>query len=519
MAEDITKNPLYIGATNFANLQKQYTANQIEQSTTRDASGNILWKEGVNIADIPKTAPAATIIPPTTTDMPNTSDLLSGGSVNLKDLTSGTSTTDMAAARNAVAESALSGISYQYDALLAQQQAAVEKKKSDQEMLVQNEKSYLTPSLVTQKRSQALASDRKLFEVEENVRLLGDIRSQIAADKSALEQGIIYEQSRPVRQSLLQGRTAELQSQGVAKINALNATAAVVQGNIDLAASYAKATQDAIEGDYQEQRDAINTLLDLDEKALVRLTDEEKGILDTRNKLIEQTILQNQKNVDDVFTLIQSAPAAAADGKVSFSDSLETALGKMLPFMSDRDKLMFQAELDSKNRTNRGGSGSGTSEVDRAKILKGMTEAEKKAYAGVLDELKGKTQAEILAYLQENEKSLAIKLGSDEAFLMLMDDLGVTAEGGGSLKDQYDTLTTTTEKLSFVSKNKEALIAELGKDGYRELLTDAGKNVESESVAANRQVIRNENVDANFANNKSIIGKVGGFIKNLFVGK
>lgn len=512
MAEDLTKNPLYIGATNFANLQKQYTANQIEQATTRDTSGNIFWKEGVNIADIPKTATAATIIPPTTTDIPKTSDILAGGTVNLKDLTSGTSATDLATARNAVAESALSGVSYQYDALLAQEQAAIEKKKAEQENLVQQEKSYLMPSLITKKREQALEADRKLFEVEQNVRVLGEIRSQIAAAKAALEQGMIYEQGRPVRQSLLQGRTAELQSQGVAKINALNATASVIQGNIDLAASYAKATQDAIEGDYQEQFNAITTLLELDNNELIRLTDREKEILDARNGILEQTILQKQKDIDNVFTLITSAPYAAADGKVSFSDSLETALGKMLPFMSDRDKLMFQAELDAKNRTNTGGSGgsgsvgsfieggtTGSSTFDS--FLSTLTPKQQQAVAKAIDDIQttaqnrvGKdtivTTEDLIATAKSMRASIIAQVGEEgyNAILNSFTETDAEADYTATVIAEMEKVAkTTTEKLNWLIKHKQDVIDIIGEEGYRRILTSLP--TDSESSKAKRDLL------------------------------
>jgi hypothetical protein len=53
-------NPLYIGATNWANLQKQYTPYQLSQSTVRTKDG-IYWKEGVNISELPAEDPTKTI--------------------------------------------------------------------------------------------------------------------------------------------------------------------------------------------------------------------------------------------------------------------------------------------------------------------------------------------------------------------------------------------------------------------------------------------------------------------------
>jgi hypothetical protein len=54
------KNPLYIGAANWANLQKQYTPFQLQQATIR-TNGGIYWNENVNISEIPRTDPTQQI--------------------------------------------------------------------------------------------------------------------------------------------------------------------------------------------------------------------------------------------------------------------------------------------------------------------------------------------------------------------------------------------------------------------------------------------------------------------------
>ena len=53
-------NPLYIGSTNWANLQKQYTPYQLQQATIRTKDG-IFWNENINIAEIPRTDPTQQI--------------------------------------------------------------------------------------------------------------------------------------------------------------------------------------------------------------------------------------------------------------------------------------------------------------------------------------------------------------------------------------------------------------------------------------------------------------------------
>lgn len=53
-------NPLYIGATNWANIQKAYTPYQIQQSTVRTKDG-IYWNPNVNIAEIQRVDPSTQI--------------------------------------------------------------------------------------------------------------------------------------------------------------------------------------------------------------------------------------------------------------------------------------------------------------------------------------------------------------------------------------------------------------------------------------------------------------------------
>lgn len=50
-------NPLYIGSTNWTELQKTYTPYQLEKAVTRNQSG-IYWNPDVNIGDIPRIDPA-----------------------------------------------------------------------------------------------------------------------------------------------------------------------------------------------------------------------------------------------------------------------------------------------------------------------------------------------------------------------------------------------------------------------------------------------------------------------------
>lgn len=364
-------NPLYIGPTNFGNIQKQYTPYQIEQATTRDAQGNIFWKEGVNIADVPKSQQQAPFKAPTTIAMPSTSTLPSSPAPSQATVTKPSSAMDaFAQAQSAAAETYLTGIKGSIDTLLAQQQQMQTAAKE----AAQKETSGLKNRLLSivdggNQAQNALDTARNLFKVEQSIQSLTMIQEKIAAATSALNQGLLYEEGRPVRMQLLVGRSAELKKQGIATIGALQASAEVVRGNIDLARAYASDTIAAIKQDNAEKRSALDTLLGLASDDLIRLSKEEKDTIDRRMSLLEAEDERLEKQKDQLLDLAIKYPNAFASGSVTFTDSPEQALEKMLPTMSAQEKQLFDLDVKAKqaaiaktNKAGSGGSGSGSSE-------------------------------------------------------------------------------------------------------------------------------------------------------------
>lgn len=170
--------------------------------------------------------------------------------------------------------------------------------------------------------------------------------------------GLIYEQDRPAREQLIVGRSASLQKQGLATIGALQATAQVLQGNIDLAKTYADATISAITSDNKQQLDALGTLLDLHNKNLVTLQGDEKTIVDSRITSLKDQEKQIQDNKDYVTKLMVDHPVAFQKGGVTLLDTKETALKKMLPYLAAAE----QQKLDTS--TNKDGPA-----ADKAQLL------------------------------------------------------------------------------------------------------------------------------------------------------
>jgi hypothetical protein len=423
---EATKNPLYIGSTNYGELQKKYSANQIEQATRRDESGNIFWREGVDINTVPKASDSATIIPNTTSGTPNASDVINGGSVNIDDITRKTDKTSQDAALSSVARSSLQGTSAQIDSLQSQRDRYYTEQQAQTEQDIKTDRTKVNN--LVQKQSDEISKARESYiaTYDKNILALNKINDQISSISSALEQGIIYEESRPARLEFVQGRASELQKQGNAKLNALNTASSIIQNNITLAGQFADRQKEFIGDVYAEQISAAELMLDLDNDNKISLDADEKEIFNSRIALLNEQSQREKDEIDKVAELAKIAPYAFVDGGVSFDDSLEQAMMKMMPYMSERDKLLFQAELASQNALTasrgRSGSGSGgTDTMDESKIFRDMSVTEKDNYASEIEKVKKlKTVEERIKYLQENEDVITARVGSPEAFELLV---------------------------------------------------------------------------------------------------
>jgi len=149
------------------------------------------------------------------------------------------------------------------------------------------------------------------------------------------------------------GAESTLMKQGLATIGALQGTAAVIKGNLDLARAFGDSTIAAIAQDNEMSFKALTTLLDLAQGDLIDLTDRERELIDSRLSGIEDENTRVQKNKDDVLDLMALYPKAFLNGGVTLLDSKEQALQKMLPTMAADEQAKFEASLSK-------GSGSTT---------------------------------------------------------------------------------------------------------------------------------------------------------------
>lgn len=244
-----------------------------------------------------------------------------------------------------VASTTLTSNQQVIDSLRKQLEDQAAKDKAAAQQNVDTVTSEIKKDVGTTKQEDTFRTLSDRFKIEENIQRYTDIQNKIVAAQEALNMGLIYEQDRPARMELINGRSASLQRQGLATIGALQGTAEVIKGNIDLAYAYVNQTLDAITADQNTSRTALNTLLNLANDKLVDLTDEERKIVDDRIKAIDDQAKKLDDNKDKVLDLMTKYPKAFQDGGVTLLDTYESALQKMLPTMAADERTKFEASL------------------------------------------------------------------------------------------------------------------------------------------------------------------------------
>ncbi|MCR4337777.1 MAG: hypothetical protein NUV91_08245, partial [Candidatus Omnitrophica bacterium] len=120
---------------------------------------------------------------------------------------------------------------------------------------------------------------------------------------------------------------------------ALTAIAQIDQEDLAFAKDMVNATVSAMQADTKQQQDALGTLITLQDKNIVRLTDEENAVVKARQEVLTKQMDNMQKNADRVFDLIKDNTAAALKSGVSLADSPAVALSKMAPYMTKTSDL------------------------------------------------------------------------------------------------------------------------------------------------------------------------------------
>lgn len=290
----------------------------------------------------PFSSPVSNVAPVTTADMERGTSLPDAST-----FATSQQPEDISTAISSLATQTLSSTGVAIDALLAQQGKTTTVEKN----AAQTKVDEVTGKIKTLGESQgtaaqdSLKTSRELFQTEQTIKDLKSIQTKIVSAQEALNIGLIFEKNRPARQQLLIGRSASLKAQGLATIGALQSTAQILQGNVDLAESYANTTIDAITTDNENSMKALNTLLGLYNDSLVTLEGDEKDVLEKRISALETQDKEIKQNSKDVFNLMQKYPSAAISGGVTLLDDRSTAIKKMLPKMSSMEMAKFNLDI------------------------------------------------------------------------------------------------------------------------------------------------------------------------------
>lgn len=231
------------------------------------------------------------------------------------------------------------------DTLQSQLEAKQAADKAAAETTVTGDRTAINKFTNSTAATDALNSAMETYKVKENLSLYNDIQTKIVDAQKALDMGMIYEGDRPARMQFITGTQSTLQKQGLATIGALQGTAAVIKGNIDLAKSFADATVNAINSDNERSFKALTTLLDLDNGKLVTLTADEKATINDRIANIEKQSEELQKNKDAVVGYMTSYPSAFLKGGVTLLDTPGSALKKMVPYLAADEAAKLAADL------------------------------------------------------------------------------------------------------------------------------------------------------------------------------
>lgn len=255
--------------------------------------------------------------------------------------------------------------------LKSQQQSLVTTAKDNAGAEVQKRKNQLANLVGGTVTQDAIKSVYDEYKIKENLQLYSDIQTKIVDAQNALQMGLIYEKDRPARMRFVTGAENTLQKQGLATIGALQGTAAVIKGNIDLAKSFADSTIDAINADNERSFTALTTLLDMANNEYVDLTTEERKLINDRISTIEDEATRLQKNKDDVLGYMTQYPKAFLNGGVTLLDTKEQALQKMLPYLAADEKAKFEADLYTKYKTSGASTDKAAEQEYKGQLLQG----------------------------------------------------------------------------------------------------------------------------------------------------
>jgi len=234
---------------------------------------------------------------------------------------------------NQFADSYLSGLDKQINNLLQKQEAYTtslrEEKEAQRSLLEKGLQDVAGTDFASQYKKELEAQNFKV-----NQEKLTSVMEEIVKVKESLNLGTIQEGNRVAPMSAVTRRQQVIEQQGLARIGALTSIAEIYQGNMNTAMTIAEKTAGLLQAQVSNQMGAYEKLINLAQEDIISLKSDEKEFLNAQIDLLKQTQEKIEKNKDEVLKLIVENPEAAQKGGVSFTDSKEEAVAKMLPYIS-----------------------------------------------------------------------------------------------------------------------------------------------------------------------------------------
>ncbi len=304
----------HIGATNWEQLQKQYTPHQLEQSTQRIGQ-DIFWNPSVNITDIPKT-PTQLGIDEMAEDSPN---------IPMPD-------------NVPTPDSLVEGLAPTVDGIksvIESMQAPLASQDKKDETLKEIEDTYSEFDRIPEVHQEKLDE----LGTPETIKQLQELMPQMATLKAEYDRMAVAQEGRVASASSIYGRQAMLQRQSAVELAGLSAMAQALQGNINMAYDIA---QRAVEVEFEPFRMRIESQkLQLD--AIYKdLNREDKIRADQLNLILnerERAMNEARETKENINNLALVALQGGADigtvqrmmGAETYEEALQTGFNFLKP--------------------------------------------------------------------------------------------------------------------------------------------------------------------------------------------
>jgi hypothetical protein len=433
-------DPLYIGATNWANLQQQYTPYQLSQATTRQWNTNtgqydIYWNPAVNISSIPREMQVPT----------NT------GNINTNNLTNQTISGGTSFDNNTIANMFGSGQTSAYNAAMMLQQ---NRENALQQQMQSQQQQYDQANMnldqwLGRDVYQELLAERNRQGYDEKLQLLNNYNSQLRDLTLDYQMGrqTIRRESR--LESMTKGRNANIYEQYANEATLINNNIAGVQGQLD---RIEKNTDKFFEFYSQQRQDMIDNYTSLRNMAnqnIIDLSKEEREDIDRRIDIMNTEVQRQDEQRNAKMEILMQAYQNGVDPTkygVSLTDDFETLMNKLGPAVAQQ----YQNELAKKYAGS--GSGSGGSKYAGADQITSDAEAASQKLvalrnAGKLSD--ANYRAEIYRIMERNNMF-------DEDYGMVSSMVNNLMGGGTSTQQETQTIKTPTQQNKYKTSSASA---------------------------------------------------------------